>query len=68
MEQVLIKEKKYSGQYVVIKDLTDPTVIAAGNDPQKIYLEAKEKGFTEPIILFVPDKDLVQIYYYRCNC
>ena len=63
MDQTLVKEKKYCGQYVVIKDLNEPTVISHGDDPQKIYQEAIKKGFAEPIILFIPTKDMVQIYY-----
>jgi len=63
MEQVLIKEKKYNGQYVAIRELDDATVIAAGENPQNIYDEAVKKGCPEPIIIYVPAKDLVQIYY-----
>lgn len=63
MEQILIKEKKYSGQYVIIKDFNNPTVITYGDDPQRIYEEAIKMGYPEPVILFVPTKDMVQIYY-----
>jgi len=63
MEQVLLKEVKYSGQYVAIKDINDPVVIASGDDPQKIYEEAARKGYSEPVILYIPAKDMVQIYY-----
>ncbi|MFH1825678.1 MAG: DUF5678 domain-containing protein [bacterium] len=62
MDQVLIKDKRYSGQYVVIKDFNDPTIIASGDDPEMIYEEAVGKGHREPVIVFVPDKDMVQIY------
>lgn len=62
MEQVLLKEKKYAGQYVVIKNYDDPVVISHGDDPQKSYDEAVNKGFLEPVILFVPSKEMVQIY------
>ena len=62
MENVLIKDKKYSGQYVVIKDMDDPEVISYGEDPQTIYNEAVSKGYSEPVILFVPKDDIVQIY------
>jgi hypothetical protein len=62
MGQVLIKDIKYSGQYVVIKDLNDSTIITHGDDPKTIYEEAVKKGFLEPIILFVPNKDMVHIY------
>lgn len=62
MDQALIKEKKYSGQYITIKDFNDPTVITHGDNPQKIYEEAIKKGFSEPVIIFVPNEDMVQIY------
>lgn len=62
MDNVLIKDEKYSGQYVVVKGLEDPEVIASGDDPQEIYKKAIEKGFSDPLILFVPNKDMVQIY------
>ena len=62
MEQILIKDKKYNGRYVAIKDFNDPLVIADGEKPQEVYDEAIKKGCTNPVILFVPFKDMVQIY------
>lgn len=62
MQQVLIKNKKYSGQYVAIKDFYDSGVISFGKSPQKVYTEAIKKGCSEPVIVFVPTKNMVQIY------
>ena len=62
MEQVLIKEEKYCGKYIAIKELKQPVVIASGKDPKEVYEEAVKKGCAEPIIVFVPLKDMVQIY------
>jgi len=62
MEQVLIKDRKYNGRYVAIKDFNDNTVISDGPDPQQAYQKAVEKGFNYPVILFIPLKDMVQIY------
>ncbi|GAJ01701.1 unnamed protein product, partial [marine sediment metagenome] len=31
-------------------------------DPQKVYEEAVKKGYFEPVIAFIPSKDIVQIY------
>jgi len=62
MEQTLITERKYNGRYVAIKDFNDGTVISDGESPQEAYKKAIEKGFGEPVILFVPLKDMVQIY------
>lgn len=62
MEQVLITDRKYNGRYVAIKDFKDSAVICDGQDPQSVYEEAINKGFKDPVILFVPLKDMVQIY------
>jgi hypothetical protein len=62
MEQTLITERKYNGRYVAIRDFKDNTVISDGETPQEVYEKAIEKGFSDPVILFVPLKDMVQIY------
>ena len=62
MEQTLITERKYNGRYVAIKDFKDATVISDGKTPQETYEKAVQKGFHNPVILFVPLKDMVQIY------
>jgi len=63
MEHVLISDRKYNGRYVAIKDFNETTVISDGDNPQEAYEKAIKKGFNDPVILFVPLKDMVQIYY-----
>ncbi|MDO8603523.1 MAG: DUF5678 domain-containing protein [Candidatus Omnitrophota bacterium] len=62
MEQVLVKENKYNGRYVVVKDFDDSTVIADGKDPKEAYDKAVKQGYPNPVIFFIPAKDMVQIY------
>lgn len=62
VEQVLIKENKYNGSYVAIKDFGDSAVIADGKDPKEVYDKAVKQGYSNPVILFIPTKDMVQIY------
>ena len=62
MEQTLIREKKYNVRYVAIKDFNDSVVITDGEDPQEVYELAVKKGYPDPVILYVPLKDMVQIY------
>lgn len=62
MQNVLITDEKYSGKYVIIKGLEDPSVISSGSDPKAVYDEAMHKGFREFLLLFVPEKELVYIY------
>lgn len=61
MEQILIKDKKYYGYYVAIKDFNEPVIICYSKDPKQVYEDAIEKGYTNPLILFVPTKDMVQM-------
>ena len=62
MEQILLKDKKYSGRYVALEDYDTQIVIADGKDPQEAYEIAVNKGFADPVILYVPVKGMVQIY------
>lgn len=62
MKQTLLKEKKYSGRYVALKDYDTHIVIADGKEPQEAYEAAIKKGCADPVILYVPIKGMVHIY------
>jgi len=62
MAQTLIKEKKYNGRYVAIEDFDNNVVIGSGDNPNEAYEAAVKKGYSNPVILYVPVKDMVQIY------
>ncbi len=62
MDQVLIKEKKFEGRYVALEDIDHPLPIADGNNTDEVYESAVKKGFTDPLILYVPLHGMVQIY------
>jgi len=44
MEKILIKDKKYYGQYIAIKDFGGSFIICHGKDPKKVYEDAVKKG------------------------
>ena len=46
--------------------LNDNTIVGAGNTPDEALAEAQKKGIQNPFLLYVPDKDLVHIYYHDC--
>ncbi len=62
MVQTLIKDNRYNGKYVALKDFNDSTVISDGATPQEAYEKAIQKGYRHPVLIFVPPKDMVQIY------
>ncbi len=60
---VLIEDgEKYGGQYVTIKSFKEKEVISYGNDPVVVYNEAKKMGINEPVLFYVPKKNILQIY------
>lgn len=62
MVQTLVKDSGYEGRYVALKSFEDSTVISDGTTPQEAYDKAVEKGYARPVLVFVPFKDMVQIY------
>ncbi|MFA5362928.1 MAG: DUF5678 domain-containing protein [Candidatus Omnitrophota bacterium] len=62
MTQILIKDEKYTGKFVAIKDLRTPKIISSGKDPQSVYKKALRSGCCEPVIFFVPEKHQDRTY------
>lgn len=62
MVQTLVKDSGYEGRYVALKSFEDSTVINDGATPQEAYDKAVEKGCARPVLVFVPLKNMVQIY------
>jgi len=54
--------EKYSGKYVATRSFKDKKVLSSGNDPMKVFNMAKKKGAKDPVIFYVPEKDMVHIY------
>ncbi len=62
-QHVLVKDSEtYSGQFVATKSFVDKEVICYGNDPVKVSAQAKQKGIDDPVVFYIPQKDVVQIY------
>ncbi len=62
MEKILINSNEYGGRYVAVKSFEDNTVVGVGDDPERALKDAERRGFKNPVLLFVPEKDIVQIY------
>ena len=63
MERVLVNSNEYNGKYVAMVSAEDNTILGSGNTPEKALDEARKKSVQAPFLLYVPDKDLVHIYY-----
>lgn len=62
MVQTILKTSSYNGKYVALKSFADHSVIASGTSPKEVYEKAQKKGVKDPVISFIPTKDMVQIY------
>jgi len=62
MERILVTTDEFNGRYVAMKSVHDNTIVGVGEDPEKALRDAEEKGFKDPILLYIPEKDLVHIY------
>lgn len=54
--------EQYSGQYVAVKSFSDRDVVSFGPEPVKVVESAKQKGIDEPVLLFIPEKGILNIY------
>lgn len=52
----------YEGKYVAIKSFIDKEVISSGENPVSVTEEANKKGVENPVVFFIPEKDVSQIY------
>ena len=54
--KVILKDNKFHNCFVAMKSFSSGTVVASGKDAESVRKEANEKGFKNPVIMFVPPK------------
>lgn len=62
MEKVLVNSDEYNGRYVAMRSFEDHTIIGVGDDPETAMKDALSKGYKDPVLLYIPEKDVVHIY------
>jgi hypothetical protein len=62
MEKILVTTEEYNGRYVAMKSFDDNTIVGVGDNPEQALKEAESKGFKNPVLLYIPEKDIVHIY------
>jgi hypothetical protein len=60
--QILLTDERYEGKYVALRSILDRTVIASGDNPKSVLEQAKKQGAANPVVLFVPQKDITLVY------
>ena len=61
-ENVLLQKEEYSGEYVALKSFQDNTVVAHGTIPKEVMREATSKGYSEAVLVFVPENNMAHVY------
>lgn len=61
-KHVLVKDSKYEGKYVAFRSLNDHKIVAVGNKPEDVKRKAEEAGASQPMIFFVPNKNMTCCY------
>ncbi len=59
---ILISAEKYRGRYVALNSFNSRKVVASGVEPACVYKKAEGKGIKSPVIFYIPEKNMTQIY------
>ena len=64
--KTLISSGRYAGKHVAVESFNSSRVVEAGNDPAKVLLLARKKGYKNAVLLFVPSKNMTFVYNTLC--
>ena len=63
MDNILLKNgEDYVGEYVSTKSFGDKKVVSHGVSMVDVFDAAKREGVENPVIFYVPEKGMAQIY------
>lgn len=62
MEKLLINTDEFNGRYVAMKSFDDNSIVGIGDTPEEALKDAERNGFKDPVLLYIPEKDVVHIY------
>ena len=61
MSDILFNSEIYEGQFVILDNMNDKNVIYSSEDSAKIVAEVKSKNIVSPCIIYVPEKESINI-------
>jgi hypothetical protein len=62
MENTLVTSDEFNGKYVALKSFDDNTIVGSGDDPEKALQAAAAKGVKDPVLIYIPEENVVHIY------
>jgi len=60
--KVIVRDKNLSGCFVAMATFNNNSVIAHGKSPSKVRQDAIKQGFLNPVVVFVPKKNSINLY------
>jgi len=61
-KKAIVNNKKYVGKYVAMASFNKRAVVASGVNPTAVVNRAVEKGYSSPVVIYVPNKKEINIY------
>jgi len=55
-------DPKYFDKHVALASFSSRKIVAFGEDASQVIEEARNKGYNEPVLFYVPDPNVDQIY------
>ena len=62
MDTILLIKQDIAGKYVALETRDSDNIICSGNSSIDVYNEAVKKGIPSPVIIYIPEKNLINIY------
>ncbi|MCR4286696.1 MAG: DUF5678 domain-containing protein [Deltaproteobacteria bacterium] len=63
MSNILVNNAElYDGKYVAIRSFLEKDVVCSGDDLIEVYNDAKEAGIEDPVVFYIPERNLIHIY------
>jgi len=62
MESILLTNQDIDGKYAAFDNQDNRNVVCVGDSYAFVFNEAVKKGFSSPIIVYIPENDIVNIY------
>ena len=63
MDEIVQDSQRYEDMFVALPSFNDRKPVAYGGDWIKVRQEAEDKGYKEPVIVYVPDESFLSIKY-----
>ena len=62
LSTTLVNNRKYIGKFVALISFNNRRIVASGKDLIKVCEKAEQRGFADPLIIYVEPQDVVNIY------